>query len=251
MMDDGNIREIFARIRAGDAGARDEFFQRNTGLIWACVKKYAGLSEKEDLFQLGAIGLLKAIDRFDPSYGVAFSTYAFPLIMGEIRRYLRDGGPVKIGRRLKEIGLQARKISDQKREETGKEPAASEIAEQLGVSVDLLLSALDATSPLVYFEEASSASSDVAVTGEFSSQEASLVDSIDLREALNKLSPRERFIVEGRFFMGKTQSEISQKIGLSQAQVCRLEKEALLKLRMLLEPSSDEFKGEAEGNTKA
>jgi len=242
MTQEEDIGAIFARIRKGDTRARDEFFNRNTGLVWACVRKYAGLLEKDDLFQLGAIGLLKAIDRFDPSYGVSFSTYAFPLVVGEIRRYLRDTAPLRVPRRIKEIGLSARKIAEKRKAETGREPPAAEIAEELGVGLDTLLSALDATSPLLYLDEVRAPLETAGSLTREESQE-SMTEVSDLKEAMASLDDRERFIIEGRFFEGKTQEEISAELGISQAQVCRLQKRALLRLRRFLDPEGERIRG--------
>lgn len=211
------------RAQRGDKAAREEIFNANTGLIWACVRKYAGLLEKEDLFQLGAIGLLKAIDRFDPSFGVAFSTFAIPCILGEMRRQLRDDGPVKVERRLKEIAYLARKTQEKIRAETGKEPTVASIAEAIGVPVDVLCQALEATAPLASLEDAAGFAANQDATPDPS--------SIDLRQAMADLEPPLFSVIEGRFFLGKTQSEISAELGISQAQVSRLEKKALTFLR--------------------
>ena len=224
---------LFARARQGDKEAREALFQANTGLIWACLRKYTGLLEKEDLYQLGAIGLLKALDRFDPSYGVMFSTYAVPLILGEIRRHLRDNTPIKVERRLKEIAYRAGRIIDERRARTGVEPTAMEVAGELGVSVDTLMEALEATSPPGYLE-------DLAPNGERGLRtegpgvKEDHIDSIELKDALTRLDRETRHIIEGRFFAGKTQAELACELGVSQAHVCRLEKAALRKLRVYL-----------------
>ncbi|HHW17955.1 MAG TPA: sigma-70 family RNA polymerase sigma factor [Firmicutes bacterium] len=239
---------IFHRIRNGDLRARDEFFNANTGLIWACVNRYAGLLDKEDLFQLGAIGLLKAIDRFDPSYGVSFSTYAVPLIMGEMRRYLRDTSQVKVSRRLKEIALSARKLAEEKRSSSGREPSAEEVAKEMGLDVDVLCQALDATSPVLYLDDLA-AGQDLAVSDYESAVEEPFLERFDLNDALGRLEPQLRSIIEGRFFAGKTQYELSEELGISQAHVSRLEKKALFILRRFLEGAGGEFKDLQGGNT--
>lgn len=224
---------LFQRVKQGDPEAREAIFQANTGLIWACVRKYTGLTEKDDLFQLGAIGLLKAVDRFDPSYGVLFSTFAVPHILGEIRRYLRDNTPLKVERRLKDIAHLARQVVDRKRSETGHDPTAAEVAQQLGVSTDVLVQALEATSPLAYLDEIPPHEGRPDRSRE-SAAEGDLPDSVEISDAIERLDGQLRAVVEGRFFRGKTQAEIGKELGISQAHVCRLERAALAKLRVYL-----------------
>ncbi len=230
-----SLEVVFRKIREGDTHERDRVFNDNTGLVWACVKRYAGLLDKEDLFQLGAIGLLKAIERFDPSYGVAFSTYAFPHIMGEIRRYLRDNAPVKISRRLKEIALAAQRVSREIAASSGSDPPVSEVAFRLGLDADVILEALEAARPVLYLEDLPGYSQerreDPGEPGEVSLGEA---HRIDLEDALNSLDDDLQQVIRGRFYMGKTQQELAEEIGISQAHVCRLEKKALLLLRAYL-----------------
>lgn len=226
-------RELFERVRCGDREAREEIFAANTGLIWACVKRYAGLLEKDDLFQLGAIGLLKAIDRFDPTYGVVFSTFAVPHILGEMRRHLRDDAPLKVERRLKEISYLARKARQEIAAADGHEPTLVEIAEATGVTVDALCEAMDATAPLLYLEDIPNYREKPEAPPESG--------MVDLRQVLSGLDPDLRTIVEGRFFLGKTQVEISRELGISQAQVSRLEKKALTILRESLGPRASGF----------
>lgn len=227
---------VFRKIREGDTHLRDRVFNDNIGLVWACVKRYAGLLDKEDLFQLGAIGLLKAIDRFEPSYGVAFSTYAFPHIMGEIRRYLRDNAPIKISRRQKEIALAAQRVSRELAASTGSDPPVSEVASRLGLDADAILEALEAVRPVLYLEDLSGYSQerreDPGEPGEVVLREA---HRIDLEDALNSLDHDLQKVIRGRFYRGRTQQELAEEIGVSQAHVCRLERKALLLLRAHLE----------------
>ena len=218
---------LFLRAQSGDKRARDEIFASNTGLIWACIRKYAGLLEKDDLFQLGSIGLLKAIDRFDPTYGVVFSTFAVPHILGEVRRYLRDNALVKVDRRLREIAFQAGKIRQQMTAKSGAEPPLTDIARALGVPPDTVLEAMEAASSVLYLEDIPGYVEKEA-SGD---QSAAREDSVDLQEALERLGPDMQAIVRGRFLLGRTQSEISRELGISQAHVSRLEKKALMNLR--------------------
>lgn len=219
---------LFHRAHAGDAAARDELFAANTGLIWASVRKYGGLLEKEDLFQLGAIGLLKAIDRFDPSYGTAFSTFAVPHILGEIQRNLRDSGLIKIQRRMRELSYLADRTRREIVARAGEEPPLSKIAEILGVSLDALCEANEAVAAVLYLEDLPGYS---AESHAVESETSAGADSLDLRLAVEKLDGDLRAVIEGRFFGGKTQSEIAEELGISQAQVSRLEKRALFSLR--------------------
>ncbi len=226
-------RSLYHRVRCGDKGAREEAFHRNTGLIWTCIRKYVGLLERDDLYQLGAIGLLKAIDGFDPDYGVEFSTFAVPHILGEMRRYLRDNTALKIERRCKELALQSKKAASQIRAQTGKEATVQEIAQRLGVESDAIIEALEATASPVYLE-------DVPLWREESAARAASVDdldqpdSLDLRWAVEGLGSLEKAIVERRFFQGKTQTEIAAELGVSQAHISRIEKRALIALRRAL-----------------
>jgi len=221
-LDDG----ILARARKGDRAARDEMFEANTGLVWACVRKYVGVLEKDDLFQMGSIGLLKAIDRFDPSYGVAFSTFAVPHILGEVRRHLRDNALVKVDRRLREIAFKADRIRQRLTTEQGLEPPLSEVARELDVPADTVLEAMEAAASVLYLE-------DIPAYGDSNphSQRPAEEESVDLKEAMERLDPEMRAIVEGRFFRGRTQTEVSHELGISQAHVSRLEKKAILAMR--------------------
>jgi RNA polymerase sporulation-specific sigma factor len=231
--------DLFERAKKGDPEARERVFRANTGLVGACIRRYAGLIEKEDLFQIGAIGLLKAIDRFDPKYGAAFSTYAVPLILGEIRRYLRDDGAVKVSRRLRELSLAAKRLSSMKKAHTGKEPSMEELARELEVEVDLLCQALESTQQVLYLEDLSATTHREAGSPQETRapvRPQSFLDSVDLRDAVSGLDDTMRAIIEGRFFHGKTQHEIARELNLSQAHVSRLEKRALLLLRQALEP---------------
>ncbi len=218
--------ELLSRAQSGDRSARDEIFESNTGLIWACVRKYAGVIEKDDLYQMGSIGLLKAIERFDPSYGVAFSTFAVPHILGEVRRHLRDNALVKVDRRLRDIAFRVNRVRERLSAQTGSEPPVSLIAKEMDLPVDVVLEAMEAAASVVYLE-------DVPVHREspVPAERLGADESIDLRDALCRLDPQMRAVVEGRFFGGKTQQEVSRELGVSQAHVSRLEKKAIRAMR--------------------
>ncbi len=227
--------ELLERAKQGDKASRDKIFQQNAGLIRACALRYRGLGELDDLFQQGAIGLLKAIDRFDPSYGVEFSTYAVPVILGEIRRYLRDNLPFRIPRESRELALKARKIEADLYVSRGREPSAKEVADAMGIELSELVEALESVrAPLeldgIREEEGRDTIGDPRYPA---TADLCGIEYLDLKIALERLPPRLRTILVLRHFQGKTQVEVARDLGLSQAQVSRLEREALLQLRHL------------------
>lgn len=242
---------------AGDSDARQKIVQSHLRLVWEIVGRFRGRGvEPDDLFQLGCFGLLKALDRFDPSYGTRFSTYAVPLIIGEIRRHLRDDGPVHVSRRAKEIAHKAWRVQEELTKSAGKIPTAAEIAQVLGVDAAEVAESLEAARlPLSLFRETGgsggddalflvdqlAARGDVAATtagrpsrGAF--EDGGLEDTLALREAISRLDERARNLLLLRFFEDKTQAEVGQALGVSQVQVSRLEKQALLRLREMLSP---------------
>lgn len=219
-----SLTEVYERIRAGDVRARDEFFRQNLGLVWAVVNRYSHLGEKEELFQVGSIGLLKAIERFDPARGTKFSTYAFPLIVGEIRNFIRDQGDVKVSRKMREIARAAQKIL----ESQGQNITFKAVSEQLGVAEDSLLLAMEASRDAAPLEEAPTLDN----MGDFSDSASS---RMDVEYALRKIDPILREVVLRRFFQFRSQAEVAQELGMSQAQVSRKEKEALRRMKALLE----------------
>lgn len=234
-------REQFDRARSGDRQARDAIFDANMGLVWACVRRFRGLMETDDLFQLGAIGLLKAIERFDPDMGVSFSTLAVPYILGEIKRHLRDGTPIRVARRLKEIALAAQKYIRDELARTGKEPPVDQVAGHLGIETDLLIQALEAASPVVHL-----AGTYVAGRQRQDApcdEEEQVTIRADLETAMEKLEPEVKHIIQGRYLCGKTQEELARELGISQAHVCRLERRGLMAMRAYLgalHPASSE-----------
>lgn len=229
-------RELFYRARKGDRASRDEIFRQNIGLVKACVARYRGLAEPEDLFQQGSLGLLKAIERFDPLYGVEFSTYAVPVILGEIRRYLRDNLPMRISRDLQELALKARRVEAELQSSTGGEPSLAEVARVLGVEVSRLVEAIESMRPPLVLESLTEESGTDTVADPKSQLRADSWDTdyIDMKIALEHLPGRLRTILILRYFLGKTQTEVAGELGLSQAQISRLEREALLRLRAMV-----------------
>ncbi len=226
-------RELFEKIKNGDALARQEFIYGNLRLVLSVMQKFNNRGEcADDLFQIGCIGLIKALDNFDTSHGVKFSTYAVPMIIGEIRRYLRDNNALRVSRSLRDIAYKALAVKERLISETSKEPTNSDIARELGVKTSEVDMALDAImDPVSLNEPVYHDSTDAVfvmdqVKDEKNTDERWL-DEISLSQAIDRLPEREKNIISMRFFHGKTQMEIADEIGISQAQVSRLEKNAI------------------------
>ena len=234
------VEELIRAAQEGERQAEEELFTANLGLVYMALERFKNTPyDFEDLFQIGAIGLLKAIARFDFSYNVRFSTYAVPMIIGEIKRYLRDDGALKVQRSLKEIYFKAKRIQDQLRAETGQDPTIGEIAELLGCETEDIVMALEACQTPAYIYD--------VLPGEDREQPLQVIDKLKdpvprdyfldklaLQEAIMKLESREQQIILRRFFNDETQSVIATDLGISQVQVSRLEKKALKKLKALL-----------------
>ena len=217
--------------------ARDELIRGNLKLVLSVVKRFSGRGENpDDLFQVGCIGLIKAIDNFDDSHNVQFSTYAVPMIIGELRRYLRDNNAIRVSRSMRDLAYKALSVREELSAKLSREPKIEEIAKQLGAQKADVAAALDAiVDPISLYEPVFSESGDsVYVMDQVSDDkntDESWLESIAISQAIDKLSPRERRIVTMRFFDGKTQMEVANEIHISQAQVSRLEKGALIKIR--------------------
>jgi len=234
------MQELFVRIKAGDMEARDEFVQGNLRLVLSIIQRFNRRGENvDDLFQVGCIGLIKAIDNFDLSKNVRFSTYAVPMIIGEIRRYLRDNNSIRVSRSLRDIAYKALQARDQLVSKNLKEPTIMDISEELNMPKEEIVFALDAIQePISLFEPIYHDSGDAIfvmdqVKDEESEDEVWL-EEIALREAIDKLNDREKLILNLRFYEGKTQMEVADEIGISQAQVSRLEKNALREMRKFI-----------------
>ena len=231
------MRALFARLDAGDKSARQELVQGNLRLVLSIIQRFSARGENpDDLFQVGCVGLLKSIDNFDTSMNVRFSTYAVPMIIGEIRRYLRDNNSIRVSRSLRDIAYKALGVREAMVKQTGNEPRVEQIAETLGVPREDVVAALDAIAePVSLYEPVYRDSGDaIYIVDQLRDEkqgEESWVTDISVRQALDKLGERERNIVRMRFFQGRTQMEVAQEIGISQAQVSRLEKSALKKMR--------------------
>ena len=232
-----HMRELLQRVRQGDEEARQELIQGNLRLVLSVIQRFNNRGEYvDDLFQVGCIGLIKAIDNFDLSQNVKFSTYAVPMIIGEIRRYLRDNNPVRVSRSLRDIAYKALQVRDRLINRHSKEPTISELAEELGLPREEVVYALDAIQePVSLFEPIYHDGGDpiyvMDQVGDDKNEDVNWLEGIAIREAIEKLSEREKRILKLRFFEGRTQMEVAEEIGISQAQVSRLEKAALKHMR--------------------
>lgn len=229
--------QLFEKILQGDKEARQQYIYGNLRLVLSVIQRFSNRGEyMDDLFQVGCIGLMKAIDNFDITQGVKFSTYAVPMIIGEVRRYLRDNNPIRVSRSLRDTAYKALQIKERLTAEKSKEPDVEEIAKELGISKENIVMALDAIQdPISLFEPVYHDGGDTLFVMDQVSDEkngdALWLENISLSEAIERLTDREKRIVNLRFFQGKTQTEVSTEIGISQAQVSRLEKSALKHMR--------------------
>ncbi len=232
--------ELFRRIKEGDEEARELYIKGNLRLVLSVIKRFSNNNENmDDLFQIGCIGLIKAIDNFDTTLNVKFSTYAVPMIIGEIRRYLRDNNSIRVSRSLRDIAYRAIYAKESYMKSNLKEPTIAEIANEIGIEKEMIVYAMDAIqNPVSLFEPVYTEGGDTLyVMDEISdkkNKEETWVENLSLREAINRLNKRERHIIDLRFYEGKTQMEVAQEIGISQAQVSRLEKNALKTMRNYL-----------------
>ncbi|MFO7264774.1 MAG: RNA polymerase sporulation sigma factor SigG [Limnochordales bacterium] len=237
VLSNAHMRELLKRVREGDQEARAELIQGNLRLVLSVIQRFTNRGENvDDLFQVGCIGLIKAIDNFDLSQNVKFSTYAVPMIIGEIRRYLRDNNPIRVSRSLRDVAYKALQVRDSLTSRYNAEPTLSQIAEEMGLSREEVVYALDAIQePISLFEPIYHDGGDpIFVMDQISderSEDSAWIEGITIREALSRLGERERLILTKRFFDGRTQMEVAEEIGISQAQVSRLEKAALKNLR--------------------
>lgn len=235
-----NTPELIEKAKKGDTEAREKIIEQNLGLVHSIVRKFSNRGyETEDLFQIGCIGIIKAVDKFDLSYNVRFSTYAVPMIMGEIKRFLRDDGMIKVSRSLKEIAYKAYATKEIMEKESGRTVSISEISERMGESVENLVMAMDASMPAESFYKpiGDGEKSDVYLVdklADINSGEEQLINKITLKHLIDNLSERDKKIIMLRYFKGKTQREISCVLGISQVQVSRIEKKILSELRCKL-----------------
>lgn len=230
-----DIFELIEKAKQGDAQARERIVQENMGLVWSVAKRFYNRGhDPEDLFQIGSIGLLKAIDKFDMTFGVQFSTYAVPMIMGEIKRFIRDDGIIKVSRGLKELFHKIIAVRDLYVKEEGREPSVNEIADKLGVSMEEVVMAMDAAATPDSLQKESGQDDQrllqdrIEGDGDF---EGDVTTKLALQQALGRFKPRERQIIMLRYFGQKTQVQVAKMIGISQVQVSRIEKRVLEDMR--------------------
>ena len=234
---------FFARIKQGDEEARQQYIEGNLRLVLSVIRRFANSSENlDDLFQIGCIGLIKAIDNFNTSMMVKFSTYAVPMIQGEVRRYLRDSGSIRVSRSLKDTAYKAIYAREYMTRQNAMEPTINEVATEIGISSEDIIYALDAIqSPVSLYEPVYTDGGDTLYVmdqvSDKKNKEENWVETLALKDAMKKLTVREKEIIGLRFFEGKTQMEVADIINISQAQVSRLEKNALRIMRNYLRES--------------
>ena len=232
--------ELFRRIQKGDEKAREEYIKGNLRLVLSVIKRFDSSSESaDDLFQIGCVGLMKAVDNFDPERLVRFSTYAVPMIVGEIRRYLRDNSSIRVSRSLRYTAYKAIYAKEGYVRRYMKEPTVQEIADEIGIAKEDVVFALDAVqTPMSLHEPVYNDGGDALYVmdqvSDKKNREENWVEELSLEAAMERLNERERYIISLRFFEGKTQTEVAGQIGISQAQVSRLEKNALKTMRQYL-----------------
>ncbi len=231
------VSELIARSQQGDKEAREVLIEKNLGLVHAIVHRFVGRGvETEDLFQIGSIGLMKAIDHFDLSYDVKFSTYAVPLITGEIKRFLRDDGLVKVSRGIKEQGLKVNMARQKLQGELGRDPSLQEVAQETGLSIEEIVLATEADSKVesIYASVYQNDGSEVPlvdVLGKEDEEKEALLNRMLLQQLMSQLSETENTLIRMRYFQEKTQVEVAKYMGISQVQVSRLEKKILINMR--------------------
>lgn len=234
-LDDSEVKRLIALSQSGDTVARDTLVNCNIRLVWSVVQRFMNRGyDPEDLFQIGCIGLLKSVDKFDLSYDVKFSTYAVPMIIGEIQRFLRDDGTLKVSRSLKELANKVRKTKDELSKRLGRLPTIKEVAEELEITPEDVVFAQEANKPPASIHETvfENDGDPITLMDQISddSQEK-WFDKLALNEAIESLSERERLIVYLRYFRDQTQSEVANRLGISQVQVSRLEKKILQSIK--------------------
>lgn len=232
--------DLLARMKEGDEAAKEEYIKGNLRLVLSVIKRFSGSNENpDDLFQIGCIGLIKAINNFNTELDVKFSTYAVPMIIGEIRRYMRDNNSIRVSRSLRDTAYKAIYSKEHYMRENLKEPTVQEIADEIGISKEDIVFALDAIQvPMSLQEPVYNDGGDALYVmdqiSDKKNREEKWIEDLSLEAAMDRLTSRERYIIRLRFFEGKTQMEVAEEIEISQAQVSRLEKHALKVMRQYL-----------------
>lgn len=237
VLSQARMMELFPLVHAGDRAARDEFVQGNLRLVLSVIQRFSSRGENaDDLFQVGCIGLMKAIDNFDVTQNVRFSTYAVPMIIGEIRRYLRDNNAIRVSRSMRDTAYKSLQARERLQNRLNREPTVAEIAAEMGLPQEEIIFAMEAIQdPVSLFEPVYNDGGDALYimdrVRDDRERDENWVEDIAIRDAMRRLGEREKRIMQLRFFDGRTQMEVAQEIGISQAQVSRLEKQALLHMR--------------------
>lgn len=236
---DEQVKAYILKSQQGDKEARDLLVEKNIRLVWSVVQRFMNRGyDPDDLFQIGSIGLIKSIDKFDLSYDVRFSTYAVPMIIGEIQRFLRDDGSVKVSRSLKEVGNKIRKKKDELTKQFGRSPTINEIADALEISPEDVVHAQEASkAPHSIHETVFENDGDpITLLDQIADNDSNWFDKLSLEEAIRDLNERERLILYLRYYKDKTQSEVAERLGISQVQVSRLEKKILYEMKNKMDP---------------
>lgn len=232
-------KELFQKIKQGDEQSRQEFINGNLRLVLSVVQRFAGRGENaDDLFQVGCIGLIKSIDNFDSSLNVQFSTYAVPMIIGEIRRYLRDNNQIRVSRSVRDLAYKAIQVKEKLTKENGKEPSIDQIAKELDVPREDIIFSFDAIQDPISLQEPvySDGTDNLYIMDQVKDSkntDEKWADNLTIAQAMQKLNDREKMIITKRFFDGRTQMEVADELGISQAQVSRLEKDAIYRIKKL------------------
>lgn len=233
------IKELFQKMKEGDTEAREKLISGNLKLVLSVIQRFGGRGENaDDLFQIGCVGLIKAIDNFDTSLDIQLSTYAVPMIIGEIRRYLRDNNMVRVSRSIRDLAYKVLQVKEKITKETGKEPTVEQIAKELDVEKEDVVQSLDAVQDPVSLQEPvyNDGSDSIYIMDQVKDKKNTdelWAENLTISEAMKKLNDKERMIINKRFFQGRTQMEVADEIGISQAQVSRLEKTAIDHIRRL------------------
>lgn len=239
LLTSSETKELFNRVKEGDKEAREKLINGNLRLVLSVIQRFCGRGENaDDLFQVGCVGLIKAIDNFDTSLDIQLSTYAVPMIIGEIRRYLRDNNMVRVSRSVRDLAYKVLQVKERISREKGKEPTIEEIAKELEVEKEEVVLSLDAIQDPVSLQEPvyNDGAESLYIMDQVKDKkntDENWAENITMNEALKKLNDKERMIIDKRFFLGRTQMEVAEEIGISQAQVSRLEKTAIDHIKRL------------------
>ena len=231
--------ELLNKIKQGDEEARQEFIYGNLRLVLSVMKRFYGRGENaDDLFQVGCVGLIKSIDNFDPSQNVQFSTYAVPMIMGEIRRYLRDNNSIRVSRSVRDLAYKVLQYKEKYQKENNKEPTIEEMSKELKVEKEEIVFSLDAIQDPISLQEPiyNDGSDSIYIMDQVKDKRNTdelWAENMTIRQAMKKLNSKEKDIINRRFFEGKTQMEVANELGISQAQVSRIEKNAITRIKRL------------------